>query len=105
MEKKQISVKTTVQAPVAKVWLYWTTPEHIKNWNHASTDWYTPAAENDLQKNGKFSFRMEAKDGGAGFNFEGIYDEIKPEELLTYTMSDARKVNISSSGRRSNHYN
>ena len=37
-EKINITVATTVNVPVAKVWEYWTTPQHIINWNNASDD-------------------------------------------------------------------
>lgn len=32
----RITVKTTVQADLEKVWNYWTKPEHITNWNFAT---------------------------------------------------------------------
>jgi len=47
-----------------------------------------------LRVGGKFLSRMEAKDGSAGFNFEGIYNEVKINELIKYTMSDGRKVEV-----------
>jgi uncharacterized protein YndB with AHSA1/START domain len=33
-----IIVKTTVKAPIQKVWDAYTQPEHIKQWNAASDD-------------------------------------------------------------------
>lgn len=33
---------------------------------------------------------MEAKDGSFGFDFEGVYDEVKPHQEITYTMPDGR---------------
>ncbi|SHI49153.1 Uncharacterized conserved protein YndB, AHSA1/START domain [Clostridium amylolyticum] len=92
--KQTITVKTTLNAPVETVWKYWTEPEHIKKWNNASEDWHTTAAENDLRVGGKFLSRMEAKDGSFGFDFNGIYDEVKLYELIAYTMADGRKVEI-----------
>lgn len=94
MEKQLISVNTIIKAPVEKVWEYWTSPEHIKNWNHASEEWHSPAVENDLRKGGKFSFRMEAKNGSAGFDFEGIYTAVTPRDHIAYTLGDVRKVEI-----------
>jgi uncharacterized protein YndB with AHSA1/START domain len=88
----KITVHNTVNAPVEKVWKYWTMPEHITKWNSASDDWHSPRAENDLRKGGKFFARMEAKDGSVGFDFEGVYDEVKTNELIAYTMGDGRKV-------------
>lgn len=93
-EKTKISIGTTVNATVEKVWNFWTAPEHIVKWNSASEDWHTPRAENDLRKGGRFLSRMEAKDGSAGFDFEGIYDDVRRNELISYTMSDGRKVNV-----------
>ena len=37
---------------------------------------------------------MEAKDGSFGFDFCGVYDEVKANELITYTLGDERKVSI-----------
>ena len=96
---KKISVETTVQAPVEEVWKYWTEPKHITNWNAASDDWHTPFAENDLRTGGKFLSRMEAKDGSLGFDFGGIYDDVKLYEVIAYTMGDGRKVKITFKGQ------
>lgn len=88
----KITVEAVVNAPVEKVWNCWNQPEHIKNWCAASDDWHAPKAENDLKVGGQFSTRMEAKDGSFGFDFGGIYDEVKTNELIEYTMGDGRKV-------------
>src|SRR5882762_5114110 len=90
-----ITVANTIKAPVEKVWKLWTSPEHIIRWNNASDDWHTTRAENDLRTGGKFLTRMEAKDGSFGFDFGGIYDEVKTNELIAYTIGDGRKVKIS----------
>ncbi len=94
METTVITVEATIQAPVEKVWSFYTSPEHIKKWNNASPDWHTPHAENDLRMGGKFLSRMEAKDGSFGFDFWGIYDEVKTNELIAYTLGDNRKAKI-----------
>lgn len=92
--KTIITVESTVKAPVEKVWKYWAGPAHIKKWNNASEDWHTPHAENDLRTGGKFLSRMEAKDGSFGFDFGGVYDTVKTNELIEYTMGDGRKVKV-----------
>ncbi|MFD2212214.1 SRPBCC family protein [Metabacillus endolithicus] len=97
--QQEITVETTIQAPVEKVWEYWTEPTHITKWNFASDDWHSPFAENDLREGGKFTSRMEAKDGSFGFDFGGVYDEIKLHEVIAYTMEDGRKVRISFNDR------
>lgn len=90
----KITIETTVNAPVEKVWEIWTEPKHITQWNNASEDWHTPRAENDLRPGGKFLSRMEAKDGSFGFDFGGTYDEVKSNEFIEYSMEDGRKVQI-----------
>jgi len=92
--KTKITVETTVNAPIYQVWELWTSPQHITKWNNASDDWHTPFAENDLRKGGKFTSRMEARDKSAGFDFGGVYDEVKTNQLIEYTMEDGRKVRI-----------
>jgi len=94
-----ITVKTTVNKPVEKVWKSYNSPEHITQWNSPSEDWHSPKASNDLRKGGKFSIRMEAKDGSYGFDFAGTYDEVRNHELITYTMDDNRKVSITFSSK------
>jgi uncharacterized protein YndB with AHSA1/START domain len=94
MEKTKITVEAIVSVPIEKAWKLWTSPEHICKWNNASDDWHTPKADNDLHTGGKFSYRMEAKDGSFGFDFWGIYDEIKINELIAYTMGDGRKATV-----------
>jgi uncharacterized protein YndB with AHSA1/START domain len=91
-ENKTITVENTVKAPIEKVWEFWTRPQHIEKWNNASDDWHTPHAENDLRVGGKFVSRMEAKDGSFGFDFGGVYDVVKENECIEYTLGDGRKV-------------
>ena len=93
-EKTVITVETKVNAPVQKVWEYWTKPEHITKWCSASPDWHTPSATNDLRAGGNFTSRMEAKDGSMGFDFGGVYDTVKTNELIEYTMGDTRRAEI-----------
>jgi len=97
--KVKITVKTTVNAPLEKVWKYWTEPIHIIKWNNASDDWHTPFAENDLRVGGKFISRMEVKDGSFGFDFSGIYDEVQFHEVISYTLVDGREVKITFIGQ------
>lgn len=92
--KVLITIETTINAPVDKIWNYWSAPEHLTKWCSASEDWHTPRAENDLKIGGKFLTRMEAKDGSFGFDFGGVYDKVKSNEQIAYTLDDARKVNI-----------
>lgn len=94
-DKAIITIETTVDAPVEKAWTYWVTPDHITKWNSASDDWHTPWAKADFREGGRFTSRMEAKDGSMGFDFGGVYDEVRTNELIEYTIGDGRKVHIS----------
>ena len=84
----KISVEATVAAPVADVWRAYTTPEDITQWNAASDDWHSPRASVDLRVGGTFCSRMEARDGSAGFDFEGTYTNIVELELIEYSFGD-----------------
>ena len=84
----QITVETTVAAPIDEVWRAYTTPEDIMQWNAASPDWHTTAATVDLRAGGAFSSRMEAKDGSMGFDFAGTYTKVVPNALIEYSFGD-----------------
>lgn len=84
----QIIVEVTVAAPIQKVWDAYVTPEDIVQWNAASDDWHTTSSTVDLRPGGKFSSRMEAKDGSFGFDFEGEYTNIVNHELIEYAFGD-----------------
>ncbi len=94
MEKVQITVETTVNSPIEKVWQAWTNPEDIMRWNFASDDWHSPHATNDLRVGGSFLSTMAAKDGSFSFDFEGIYDEVVSHETIAYSLADGRTVKI-----------
>ena len=84
----KITVETLVKAPVAKVWLAYTTPDDIKQWNAASDDWHTTQSTVDLREGGAFSSRMEAKDGSSGFDFAGTYTKVAHQQLIEYSFGD-----------------
>jgi len=87
-----ISVTVTVDKPVERVWAAYTTPEDIVGWNFASDDWHTPSSRVDLRVGGSFSSRMEAKDGSAGFDFEGVYTQVIKNKLLEYAFGDRKAL-------------
>jgi uncharacterized protein YndB with AHSA1/START domain len=84
----KISVSVEVNAPVAKAWDAYTSPEAINQWNFASDDWQCRDARVDLRVGGSFSSHMEAKDGSEGFDFEGTYTNIIKHQLLEYSFWD-----------------
>ena len=93
--KAMITVETTINAPIEKVWESFTKPEHITKWNFPADSWHCPTAENDLREGGSFSYRMEAKDGSAGFDFGGVYDDVEEHAIIEYTLADGRTTVVS----------
>lgn len=89
-----ITIKTTIHAPIDVVWAAWTTPADIMAWNAASEDWHTTRSQVDLRVGGRFSSRMEAKDGSAGFDFEGIYTVVDAPNRLEFDLG-GRAVTVS----------
>ncbi len=88
----KITIQAHVKAPIAAVWQAWTTPDDIVQWNNASDDWHTPYARADIREGGTFLSRMEARDGSAGFDFEGTYTRVVPHQAIDYVMSDGRRA-------------
>ena len=93
-QSKTITVETVVNNPIEKIWAHWNEPAHITKWYFASDDWHAPKAENDLRIGGKFTIRMEAKDGSFGFDFNGTYDDIITYKLISYKIEGGRKVQV-----------
>ncbi len=95
VKKPVITVQTTVNAPLQKVWKSWITQNDIMKWNFADADWCCPRAENDLRVGGRFVYKMAAKDDSVSFDFGGTYDEVVENQLISYLLDDDRKVKIS----------
>jgi len=91
---QNINVSIIISAPIKKVWEFYTFPQYIIKWNAASSDWHTTKSENDLRVGGKFSSRMESKDGSFGFDYSGIYNQIEKFKSIQYTIDDGRKVAV-----------
>ena len=87
-----ITVEVSVARGLHQVWKSWTEPAQIQRWNHASDDWECPYAENNLVVGGTFTARMSAKDGSAGFDFNGTYTDIIPLAKIAYTIEGGRQV-------------
>jgi len=90
----KITIETLVRAELKMVWDAWNDPEDIKQWNSPSEDWHTTKSNVDLREGGKLSARMEAKDGSAGFDFEGTYTRIVPEKIIELRLGDGREVQV-----------
>lgn len=90
----KITIETEVEAPLSDVWDAWVTPDDITSWNFAIGDWCCPSAEIDLAVGGKFNYRMEAKDGSIGFNYEGEFISIHPHRTIHYKLDNNREVKV-----------
>jgi len=89
-----ITIEALINAPIERVWEYWTKPEHIVNWAFASDDWEAPVAENDARTGGRFKTTMAAKDKTTSFDFTGVYTLVKEHEVIEYDMDDGRHAKI-----------
>lgn len=96
---KRITVSANVNKSIDVCWDCYTNPTHIIHWNFAHESWHCPKATNTLIVGSSFSYRMEAKDGSHGFDFEGVYDIIEPLNKIGYHMLDQRNVIIEFSSR------
>jgi uncharacterized protein YndB with AHSA1/START domain len=94
MNPQKILIQTTVKASIPKIWQLFTEAQHIEKWYFATDSWQTTNANNDLKVGGSFKWRMEAKDGSMGFDFEGTYLEIEPLKNIVYELGDGRRVKI-----------
>ncbi len=90
----KITVETVVKAQPDEVWDAWNNPRDIEQWNTAQADWHTTRSAVDLREGGTFQARMEARDGTAGFDFEGTYTRVVPHKIIEYRMSDGRGVTV-----------
>ena len=84
----KITVERLVHTDPATAWTLYNSPDHIVRWNAASDDWHSPRSEVDLCEGGRFTTRMEAKDGSVGFDFAGIYTKIVEHKLIEYSFGD-----------------
>ena len=94
MAIEQIVVETKVRASAAEAWDAYTSPDRIQKWNFASDDWHCPTATVDLREGGRFTSRMEAKDGSVGFDFAGTYTTLSPNNRIEYEFG-ARQATVS----------
>ena len=87
-------IEASLRTSLEHAWNCYTSPEHMVHWNFASDDWQCPSASNDLRIGGRFTSRMEAKDGSFGFDFGGTYTQVVSKELLEYRLDDDRMVSV-----------
>ena len=90
MSYSKITIETLISARPRKIWESWTEPKHITQWNFAIDTWHCPRATNDLKVGGKYTARMEAKDGSFGFDFVGTYTTLIENKRIEYEFGGRR---------------
>lgn len=89
---EKITISTTVNAPIDKVWEAWNGAEHIPHWAFAADDWGASPVTNDLRAGGSFLTKMFARDQSVSFDFSGTYTDILENALIEYDLDDGRHV-------------
>jgi uncharacterized protein YndB with AHSA1/START domain len=87
-----ITVQSNIQAPVQKVWDFFTNPQHVINWNFAMPEWHCPSATNQLEVGGEFHYTMAARDNSMSFDFWGTYQKIEKEKNIEILLGDGRSM-------------
>ena len=87
-----ITVQSNIQAPVQKVWEFFTNPQHVINWNFAMPEWYCLSATNHLEVGGEFHYTMSARDNSMSFDFWGTYKKIEKEKNIEILLGDGRSM-------------
>lgn len=94
MKSNTSTVTVKIKTEIEQIWLFWTSPEHIKTWNIASPERHTTKAVNDVREASRFNWRMAAIEGSMGFNFGGACKEVKTNNLVSHSLDDKRNVEI-----------
>ncbi len=89
-----IVIDIIILEPIAKVWDYFITSKHILKWNIINSQWNCVKAETDFKVGGHFNYRMNMKNKGFGFDYNGTFEEILPFQKIKYQLDDGRKVSV-----------
>jgi uncharacterized protein YndB with AHSA1/START domain len=79
-----LRLERTFRAPAQAVFDAWTTPEMLRLWWPAGSDWETPVAEVDPRVGGRLRLVMRSPNGEE-FGGRGEYVELSPPARLTFT--------------------
>ncbi|CAN5519669.1 SRPBCC family protein [soil metagenome] len=80
----ELTISRLINAPPAKVWAAWSTPEHLEKW-WIPAPYQCQVVKLDLRPGGGFETRM--REGGGDFqpHVEGCFLDIVPESRLIFT--------------------
>ena len=79
-----IRIERTIKAPRQVVFDAWLTPEVLRRWWPAGSDWETPVAEVDPRVGGRMRLVMRSPEGEE-FGGSGVYIQIEPPERLVFS--------------------
>lgn len=94
VDASKITVEVLIDADIGNAWKAFISPDSVTKWNFASDTWVCPKAGNDFREGGAFNYRMESRDGKAGFDFYGEYTSILEHRRIEYRLGDGREVLI-----------
>lgn len=88
----RLTVSTTINNSLEKVWESFWKSEHIVHWCFASDDWHCPKSVSPEPAVGViFSNTFAAKDGSFSFDLTAQYTEVIPMKKLVYTMGEMKE--------------
>jgi len=89
VEKRDVVLTRTFDAPVERVWKAWTDPQEVMRW-WGPKGFTSPTCRIDFRVGGKFIFHMRAPrefQGGQDFYTTGVYKKIVPLKLIEFTQT------------------
>ncbi len=81
-----IVISRVFNAPRQRVWVAWTSPEHLRRWMLGPGGWTMPVCEVDLRPGGAWHFGW-CHENGSEMAMRGSYREIAMPERLVSTES------------------
>lgn len=88
-ENTRLELKKVIMAPVEKVFAAWTKPELLSRWLSPGNGSTVLESVVDLKVGGRYRIRMKGEMNGMEFDVVavGIYEQIVPNRLLSFTWS------------------
>ena len=84
VEGDTLTIKRVFAAPVEKVYQAWVDPNKASKWLSPNVRWRQPLLERDAKVGGRYDLTMRHSDGDQ-FHLFGTYQEIVPNERLSFT--------------------
>ncbi len=85
LQHEKLVISRIFDAPVERVWKFWTEPESLKRW-WGPKDFTAPHCDLDLREGGKYLFCMRSPEGRDYWS-TGVYRQIIPFKRIVCTDS------------------